>query len=672
MVRSLQEWWQNWTGDEDTPFDGDAGAWMISLGFHLCVLVGLALILLAMPDRPVTLMVSADPQDEKEVIEPVIDEVYFSEEEATEVGANSNNGVAMALAQAENFSEVSQVETPQITSEFATENMEIQNNISTSPQVSNNVRVKGATGVGATGASGAVDRITYEILQSLEQRRTLVVWVFDASPSMKTQREEINGRFKKIYEELGVLETSGNKTFKKYDKTTKPLLTSVMSFGGTPQTTMLTKEPTDNFDDISAAVAGVKDDESGIEMTFTAIKQAGEKHLTHRQQGRNVMIVVVTDEAADDAGAIEDTLNVVRRYEMPVYVVGVPAPFGREEAPVRFTNTDPKYEMTTDWIPIRQGPESVGAEAVKLAFWGAPKKQNDGVDPDLIDSGFGPFHLTRLCYETGGIYFAVHAGKSAEARAKNQAGAKYTENLQARLDKFFDPSIMRAYAPDYVTNKEYGQLLATNKARAALNQAAKIAWTGAMDNPRSTFPYEGPGEFKTMLDEAQKVAAVLEPKVNAMYDALKIGESDRAKVTQPRWQAGYDLAIGRSLAAKVRTDGYNAMLAELKRGVKFENEKNDTWELVHSDKITTGSILAKQAEQAKTYLERVVKEHAGTPWAYLAARELETPLGWELKESYTGVQAKKDMAGDGNGVAANPNDAAKKLMKPKAPVPKRI
>ena len=49
---------------------------------------------------------------------------------------------------------------------------------------------------------------------------------------------------------------------------------------------------------------------------------------------------------------------------------------------------------------------------------------------------------------------------------------------------------------------------------------------------------------------------------------LQQGEADREKETVMRWQAGYDLAMGRTLAAKVRTEGYNAMLAAAKRGLK--------------------------------------------------------------------------------------------------------
>ena len=118
-----------------------------------------------------------------------------------------------------------------------------------------------------------------------------------------------------------------------------------------------------------------------------------------------------------------------------------------------------------------------------------------------------------------------------------------------------------------------------------------------------------------------------------MTAILRQGERDRDKVTTPRWQAGFDLAIGRALAVKVRTEGYNAMLADAKQGLKFKDEKNDTWELRPTDSVTVSSALAKDAEDAKKYLNRVVADHKGTPWAVDAEKELKQPLGWEWQRA---------------------------------------
>jgi hypothetical protein len=120
--------------------------------------------------------------------------------------------------------------------------------------------------------------------------------------------------------------------------------------------------------------------------------------------------------------------------------------------------------------------------------------------------------------------------------------------------------------------------------------------------------------------------------------------------------------MGRVLAVAVRTEAYNAMLAQAKT-MKFKDPKSDTWDLVPSDKVTTSSALEKEANRSREYLNRVVKEHAGTPWALLAQRELSTPLGWEWKERYTGVNKPKERPGAGN--APPPaDDRARMIPKP--------
>jgi hypothetical protein len=158
-----------------------------------------------------------------------------------------------------------------------------------------------------------------------------------------------------------------------------------------------------------------------------------------------------------------------------------------------------------------------------------------------------------------------------------------------------------------------------------------------MENVRLRFPRVDDGQFARDLSDAQREAAKLEPKIEALATILRQGERDRDRVSTPRWQAGFDLAIGRTLAVKVRTEGYNAMLAIAKQGLKFKDEKNDTWELRPTDSVTVSSALAKDAEDAKKYLNRVLADHKGTPWAVDAEQELKQPLGWEWRERFSDV-----------------------------------
>jgi hypothetical protein len=231
---------------------------------------------------------------------------------------------------------------------------------------------------------------------------------------------------------------------------------------------------------------------------------------------------------------------------------------------------------------------------------------------------------------------------------------------------------MRNYRPDYVSVREYEQLLAENKARAALVQAAQLSWITPMEEPTLVFPKLNDADLANRLSRAQQAAAILEPKIQQLCDLLAQGEKDRAKLTVPRWQAGYDLSLGRVLALKVRTESYNAMLAKAKQGMKFTNPKNDTWRLVRADEISVGSVLEKQAQQAKTCLERVVREHHGTPWALLAQQELKEPFGWKWLETYTGVREPRSTASAGNAPRRMMDEKAQMLKRPERRPPPKL
>jgi hypothetical protein len=246
-----------------------------------------------------------------------------------------------------------------------------------------------------------------------------------------------------------------------------------------------------------------------------------------------------------------------------------------------------------------------------------------------------------LCYETGGIYFTAHPNRVVGRAVSGDE----TNNLSAHFAAFFDGDAMRRYQPDYVPVQEYMRLLQTNRARKSLIAAAEMSWTSPMENVRVRFPKRDEAELAQALSLAQRSAAILQPKLDAIATVLLAGEEDRPLIKEPRWQAGYDLALGRALAVKVRTDGYNVMLAEAKQGMPFKNPKNNTW-VLRADDNYAASGLEKVAEKARTYLEGVVQDHPNTPWAMLAERELATPMGWRWDEYFTPIPPRQE--GNGN------------------------
>lgn len=659
MISRLKNWWQVRTGEEDTPFDGDTAAFLTSVLIHVGVLVALGLWPLVFQNDHVELTLET-PLEEEVVELKSHEEVFFSEQPTIEIGANSNADAEMAFSEAPLVSEVSDIPIPQDMTPKEIGEIEINNQVEVATGLHYNeiLAVKGHVGEGTTGASGAIDRITHEILLSLEERRTLVLWLFDQSGSLARQREEIHARFDRIYEELGILEAAQNPAFAKYEK--KPLVTSVYAFGSEVRA-MLAK-PTDNLVEIKQAVKGIEQDDSGTERVFQAIYEATNAYSGYRapdengEPKRNVMVIVVTDEAGDDQDGVDATSRFCQKLGVPIYVVGVPAPFGRRETLVKWVDPNPEFDQSAQWGRVSQGPESFLPERIKLHFSGSRE------DKDPIDSGFGPFSLTRLSYETGGIYFAVHPNRNV-TRAVSR---KETESFSAHIKHFFDPQVMRRYRPEYVSAKEYLRRIKASPMRSSMMNTAQQSWVAPMTEPKTRFVKRDEATLANELTEAQKLAAQLEPKINALYEMLKLGESSRSKEQSLRWQAGYDLAMGRVLAVKVRTEAYNAMLAQAKRGLKFKNAKNNTWQLAAVDGVSgVGSQLENAGKKAREYLGRVVENHPGTPWALLAQRELNEPIGWKWTEDFTNLAPPpRPGAGGGGNPAPAVNDARNMIKKP--------
>lgn len=650
--------------------DRDTKAFLISLGVHVALLVALAAfpIIDAVKDSPM-LMLSAVPRVEEPEEFRLVDEIAFSEEPTEEIGANSLGNSGMAAALAPTMAEISDVPTPVIERPadiaLTDASYQVQQVVGL---VQSNQSSKGLTGVGATGTDGAVDRVTYEILQMMEERPTLVVWLFDQSGSLHERKKEIRERFNKIYEELGIVQQTDENLKGKEDD--PRLLTSVVAFGD--NVNLITPKPLSDLGEIQKAIDSIEVDTTGNEKVFTALYLAGEqyKHLrstrSRKEPERNVMMIVVTDERGDDAEGLDSTIKLYRQFAMPVYVIGSPAPFGREFTYIRYIDPDPQYDQTPTWAQVDQGPESIFPERVQIGF------DNNYFEEPVIDSGFGPFALSRLCYETGGIYFTVHPNRRYDGRVREGEIGAYA----SRMEYFFDPERMFQYRPEYISKDEYVQRVAKSPLRQSLVKAAQFARVGDFDPTQLRFVKVDEARFITELTTAQQSAARLEPKLTGLSEILIAGLPAREKETNIRWLAGFDLSIGMTLAHKVRTEGYNAMLAKAKRGMKFEKEKSNTWVLTPDAEISVGSKAEKEAQQARDMLETVVKNHPRTPWALLASRELKQPLGWKWVEEYTDLTppaAMRNNPNNNNNIPPPPqDDQAAMLAKPppKRPVPK--
>ena len=279
--------------------------------------------------------------------------------------------------------------------------------------------VHGTTGEGLIQIESALDRVTWEIAQNLQERKVLVVWLIDASGSLVPQRQLLQRRLKRIYGELNALEHT-----EQIPRIDRPILSGVVAFGA--KTTFMTKEPTDKFDDILSAVQNAPTDDSGIENVFAAVNQVMDNWHKYRiDNGRRILLVTVTDEAGDDYGPVmELAITKCQRYGAKAYVIGPASPFGRRKGLVPYVA---KENGRTYQIPVDLGPETVVVETVDLPFW------YEGPQYTYLSSGYGPYALSRLVNETGGVYFMTNMTT--------------TSGLSTVGD--FDPGLLKAYVPDY-------------------------------------------------------------------------------------------------------------------------------------------------------------------------------------------------------------------------------
>jgi hypothetical protein len=332
------------------------------------------------------------------------------------------------------------------------------------------------------------------------------------------------------------------------------------------------------------------------------------------------MIIVVTDEAGSDPVNLEQAIVSTKRYGMRCYCVGDAAPFGKEtvEAPFTLENGETVIGV------MHKGPETRYPERVRLGYWGT-----NSYDIENMSSGFGPYGLTRLCAETNGLYFITDDGRGQK----------------------IDPQVMRNYAPDYRPIAMIDADINQNKAKSALREVCTLLKLNDVPLPRLEFPAENDTVLRQAITESQKPLADFEYKLDGLLKLLEPGEKDRAKIKDARSRAGYDLAMGRVLALRTRSFGYNAMLAEMKSSPKkFDKQGSNQWRLESSKEISSGATTKKLAVRATEYLKRVIDEHPGTPWQLMAERELSKPLGWDWKESNynpnpAGMGGGKDKAG---------------------------
>ena len=503
--------------------------------------------------------------------------------------------------------------------------------VPTAATLSQAVSIRGSGAEHVGGVEGAVDRIAMEILNRLGRGKTLVVWAFDASGSLVAEREKLSRDIEKVYAHINDLD-------KDQIAAGDALMTMVIGFGSDRKAMLA--EPTNDPAAIGSAIREVPLDTTGFESTFGTVAQIVSKWGKYKDpkgQSYQTVVIVVTDEVGDDEPQLERAIAATAAAKVPVYVLGSPALFGQRDG--RMNYTDPRTKKTYANLVVRQGPESVAMETIRLPFWyGGDQYEN-------LDAGFGPYGLSRLTATSGGIYFVTRMGTS-------------------RLT--FDPNAMREYRPDWSSQEQYAKAVQKDPIRGAVIQAAMLTQQKLPGQPRLSFPSADSPDFKEVMADNQENVARIAYTVDEALGPIAAVAKLRDRETSRRWRAHYDLIRGRLLAMKFRCSEYQTACAKMKKDApRFKDPKSNAWRLVPTDQFLSGPKDVALAREAQALLRRVVEDHPGTPWALLAGRELKDPFGFKWVETYVPPPPKRSEAEE---VAAK-KKAAMKPAKPEE-VPK--
>jgi hypothetical protein len=475
---------------------------------------------------------------------------------------------------------------------------------------------------------GVLDRLTPEIINHSLKRDLNVIWLFDSSVSLSSQRKDIRNRLQKVLDEI------------KLSNTSHTVNHTICSFG--ERLNILSENPSSEPELLLSYMDQIGIDDSGIENVFTSVNE-----LCLLFKNTYNIIIIFTDEVGDDINNLEKSVGTARRNNTSVYVVGPPSPFGSSKIQFKYIDPDPKFDQSERWVEINQGPETLFKLTLDL--------KTLPIDNEGLDSGYGSYALTRLCQNTGGIYFALHPNRSKQVVKKKDIAP-----LSSNINVFFDHNIMKEYPPDYRNYNIQLSEIQTNKIKSALVKACQIPLSIIFDQ-KTEFTAFSEGDFSKQLTEAQNFSAKLEPKIDQIYNLLKSVESIAKNLDDKRWLVSYNLAMGRILATKCRVELYNNMLAEAKAGLKKQDTKSNSWTLEYDDNFESkNSQLSKTFSGAKQYLNNIVDNYPSTPWAAIAQEELNTPMGYKWVEKY--VAPPEDKMGNGGNNNNLPKDDVKKKL----------
>ena len=127
-----------------------------------------------------------------------------------------------------------------------------------------------------------------------------------------------------------------------------------------------------------------------------------------------------------------------------------------------------------------------------------------------------------------------HWRDCATSRAGNSwPSARWVATRSSRFRRTTCESMRRITG----TEERYGKLLAANKCRQALVDAAAFPAEVLQNSPRQ-FVRQDEAQLNNLLGQARRLAAAIGPQIDKLYETLAAAESDRERLTAPVGRQG--------------------------------------------------------------------------------------------------------------------------------------
>ena len=173
------------------------------------------------------------------------------------------------------------------------------------------------------------------------------------------------------------------------------------------------------------------------------------------------------------------------------------------------------------------------------------------------------------------------------------------------------------------------------------SDAAKTPFRDAIEKARKTLNEQLKGkhlqeEWQMIGDEnrhkafvkdyqEKEVAKTIRELEEAMDELRAAGKQGRKDETSKRWQANYDYVLARMAAQIAYLYEYDSALGEMRK--ELPEKGPNGWRLASQPKLSGDPAGRKLIAESNKILDKLAKDHPGTPWELIARRDRLTNLG---------------------------------------------